>query len=540
MRTHLSIADLSIADLSIIVCYFAVVLSIGLALKGKMNTSADFLLSKRNFSHWVTGIAFMSANLGALEVMGMVANGAKYGMRTNHWYWIGAIPAMVFLGLFMMRFYYANGIRSAPEYLRMRYDHRAHLLSALSFALVTILMAGIDMFAFAVIFQSMLGWPFAISVLLAGSVVLLFVFWGGLSSSIYNECIQFFLIVAGFLPLTFIGLHAVGGWHILLAKLPAGYVHTWQGMSSPNDPLGVPWWVMVIGEGLCAAPAYWCTDFLLVQRAMAARDLPSARKTPLVAALPKMFFPAIVTVQGMIALAIAPQIVERNYNLALPVLLSTFYGHGMLGLGVTALLASFMSGMAGNITAFNTVFTYDIYQTYAVKQNSDSHYLTVGKVATIIGTLLACGSSFIVAHFNNLMDYMALVASLFISPFFIIFLIGMLWKRPSATAGFFGMLGGLAAATFEYILYRLGVLHYVSPMAANLWSAVWGLCGGLTVILSLSLFTRSQDPASLKGVVFSRNAAPAEEKGTSPWYQKPVFYATVVLIAFAALNIIFF
>ena len=531
---------LAIADLAIIACYFVVVLGVGFSLKGKMKTSSDFLLSRRNFSHWFTGIAFMSANLGALEVMGMVANGAKYGMRTNHWYWIGAIPAMAFLGLFMVRFYYTNGIRSVPEYLRLRFDRRAHLLSALSFAVVTVLMAGIDMFAFAVIFHSMLNWPFALSVCLAGSVVLLFVFWGGLSSSIYNECIQFFLIIAGFLPLTFIGLHAVGGWHALLAKLPAGYVHTWAGMSGPGDPLGVPWWVMIVGEGLCAAPAYWCTDFLLVQRAMAARDLAAARKTPLVAAIPKMFFPFIVTVQGMIALAIAPSVVSHNYNLALPVMLSTFYGHGMLGIGITALLASFMSGMAGNITAFNTVFTYDIYQTYIAGGKSDRHYLALGKAATIVGTLLACGSSLIVAYFNNLMDYMALVASLFISPFFAIFLIGMLWKRPSATAGFFGMLGGLTAASGEYVLYRCGILHFISPMAANLWSAVWGLSGGVAVMVTLSFLTRPPGAARLKGLVAARGHDLAVSELNLAWFRQPWFYAAIVVGLFAALNLAFF
>ena len=531
---------LGIVDLAIIACYFVLVLGVGYFLKGKMKTSADFLLSKRNFSHWVTGIAFMSANLGALEVMGHIANGAKYGMRTNHWYWVGAIPAMLFLGLFMMRFYYTNNIRSVPEYLRMRYDHRAHLLNSTSFAVVTILMAGIDMFAFAVIFQSMLNWPFALNVLLASSVVLLFVYWGGLSSSIYNEFIQFFLIVVGFLPLTFLGLRAVGGWHHLLTLLPTGKVHTWAGMGAPGDPLGVPWWVMVVGNGLCAAPAYWCTDFLLVQRAMAARDLASARKTPLVAAVPKMFFPAIVTVQGMIALVIAPQIVTHNYNLALPVMMSRFYGQGMLGLGITALLASFMSGMAGNITAFNTVFTYDIYQTYLVKRRPDSHYLKIGKIATVVGTALACTSSFVVLYFNNMMDYMALISTLFISPFFCIFLLGMLWKRPSATAGFYGMLGGLASAVCEYLLYRMGVLRYASPLAANLWAAVWGLVGGLIVMLTLTFLTRSPDPASLKGLVFDLETSRSEGPANQRWYQTPIFFAGVVMLIFAVLNTVFF
>jgi SSS family solute:Na+ symporter len=310
-------------------------------------------------------------------------------------------------------------------------------------------------------------------------------------------------------------------------------------MGKAGDPLGVPWWVMVVGNGLCAAPAYWCTDFLLVQRAMAARDLDSARKTPLVAAFPKMFFPALVTIQGMIALVIAPEIVRRDYNLALPVLMAKFYGEGMLGVGITALLASFMSGMAGNMTAFNTVFTYDIYQTYLAKDRSDRHYLTVAKITTITGTALACASSFIVRYFNNLMDYMALISILFISPFFIVFLLGMLWKRPSATAGFYGMLGGLGAAASQYVLYRAGLLHYASPMAANLWSAVWGLGGGLVVIVPLAFLTRAPEAAALKGLVFDPNADHGGGNAKLGWWRTPAFFATAVLIVFAILNILF-
>jgi SSS family solute:Na+ symporter len=523
-------------DFGVIIAYFVTVLGVGYWLKDKMKTSSDFLLSGRSFSHWITGIAFMSANLGALEVMGHAANGAKYGMRTNHWYWVGAIPAMVFLGLYMVRYYYANGVRSVPEYLRMRYDHRAHIMNAFSFAIVTVLMSGIDMFAFAVVFRSMLGWPFTASVLLASGVVLVFVFWGGLSSSIYNEFLQFFLIVVGFLPLTFLGLHEVGGWHGLMARLPEQYLHTWKGMAGPGDPLGVPWWVMVVGIGLCAAPAYWCTDFLLVQRALAAKNLASSRKTPLIAAIPKMLFPAIVTVQGMLAVAIAPAIIKHDYNLAVPTLMGRYYHTGMLGLGLTALLASFMSGMAGNITAFNTVFTYDIYQTYFVKNQVDRHYLKVGKMATVVGTVGACASSYIVLYFNNLMDYMQLIGILFISPFFIVFLLGMFWKRPSATAGFYGMVAGLSGATLEYILYRLGVLKFTSPMASNIWTAVWGFVAGLLVTVILSFTTTPPQEEKLKGLVYSRAS---KEKDPAPWYQKPELYAVIVIALFIFLNIKF-
>ncbi len=532
MRLHLSPLDWAI-----IASYFFVVLGVGYYLKDKMKTSSDFLLTNHSLSHWITGIAFMSANLGALEVLGMTANGAKYGMRTNHWYWTGAIPAMVLLGLFMMRYYYSNGVRSVPEYLRLRYDHRAHALNALSFAIVTILMSGINMFAFAVVFDSILGWPFTVSILVSSGVVLIYTFWGGLSSSIYNEVLQFFLIVGGFLPLSLIGLHEVGGWKGLVARLPAQYLHTWKGMNKPGDPLGVSWWAMVIGMGLVAAPAYWCTDFLLVQRALAARNMDSARKTPLVAAVPKMLFPAIVTLLGLIALAVGPNLVKSDYNLALPMLMGRYYRSGMLGLGLTALLASFMSGMAGNVTAFNTVFTYDLYQTYLVKNRPDSHYLRVAKQCTIWGTLLSAASAYILLGFNDLMDYMQLIAILFISPFFIVFFLGMFWRKPSATAGFWGMVAGVSGATLEYVLYRVHVLKFSSPMASNVWTAVWGFAFGLSVTLVVTFLTKPPHEEQLKGLVYDSSR---HEKRTEPWYTSPEFYAAVVLAGYIYLNIKFF
>ena len=528
---------LSPLDTAIIGAYFVLVLGVGYWLKSRIRSSSDFLLTNRSFSHWVTGIAFMSANLGSLEVMGHIANGAKYGMRTNHFYWIGAIPAMVFLGLFMVRHYYANGVRSVPEYLRLRFDYRAHLLNSVSFAVVTILMSGINMFAFAVVFKTMLGWSFTSSVLLAAGVVLVYTLWGGLASSIYNEVLQFFLIIAGFLPLSFIGLHEVGGWKGLAARLPAQYLHTWKDMGGPGDPLGVSWWVMVIGIGLTAAPAYWCTDFLLVQRALAAQSLESAQKTPLVAAFPKMLFPAIVTLLGMIALAVAPGTVTKDYNLALPVLMGRYYHSGMLGLGLTALLASFMSGMAGNITAFNTVFTYDLYQTYFAKNRPDATYLRVGRWATVWATLLSAASAYIVLNFDNLMDYMQLIFIVFVSPFFIVFFLGMFWKRPSATAGFYGMLAGISGCFLETLLYRLHVLHFSSPMASNIWTAVWGLVGGSVVMVALTFVTDSPEESGLQGLVYSDVARKMQLKS---WSRTPEFYAALVLALLVYLNVKFF
>jgi SSS family solute:Na+ symporter len=293
---------------------------------------------------------------------------------------------------------------------------------------------------------------------------------------------------------------------------------------------------MVIGLGLTAAPAYWCTDFLLVQRALAAKNLESARKTPLVAAVPKMLFPAIVTVQGMIALAVVPAIVQKDYNLALPVLMARYYHPGMLGLGLTALLASFMSGMAGNITAFNTVFTYDIYQTYLAKGKADDHYLRVGRWATVWGTVLSCASAYIVLGFNNLMDYMQLIGILFISPFFIVFFLGMFWKRPSASAGFYGMLAGISGAFLEYLLYRLHVLKFSSPMASNLWTAVWGLGAGLAVTIFVTYFTAPPGEKQLEGLVYSYSAA-GRESGS--WYTAPEFFAAIVLLVFVYFNVKF-
>ena len=532
-----TLMKLSPIDFSIIGFYFAAVLLVGYYLKGKIHSSSDFLLSDRSFSHWITGIAFMSANLGSLEIMGHIANGAKYGMRTNHWYWVGAIPAMVFCGLFMVRYYYANGIRSVPEYLRMRFDQRAHALNSLSFAVVTVLMSGINMFAFALVFRSMLGWSFTASILLSAGVVLIYTFWGGLASSIYNEVLQFFLIIIGFLPLSFIGLHEVGGWKGLVTRLPPQYLHTWKGMGGPGDPLGVDWWVVVIGLGLTAGPSYWCTDFLLVQRALAAKNLNAARKTPLVAAIPKMLFPAVVTLLGMVALAVAPQIVTRDYNLALPMLLGRYYHSGLLGVGLTALLASFMSGMAGNITAFNTVFTYDLYQTYLVKNRPDAHYLRVGKLATVGGTLLGAVSAYIVLSFDNLMDYMQLIGILFISPYFIVFLLGMFWKRASAAAGFYGMVAGTLGCFTEYLLYRLNILHFRTPMASNVWTAVWGLVAGLIVMVVVTYLTDPPPAESLKGLTYAY-AAPLEKAGA--WYRTPAFYGAVVIVGLIALNLKFF
>lgn len=527
---------LSGIDFFILLSYTVFVVGIGLWLKDRMKTSEDFLTAGHSLPAWITGISFMAANLGSLEIVGMIAMGAKYGMMTNHWYWTGAIPGMVFLGLFMIRFYYSNRIRSVPEYLRLRFDHRSHCLNAGSFLVVTILMSGINMYALALVCEQMLGWNFHYSVLLSAAVVVTYTFMGGLTSSIYNEVLQFFLIVAGFLPLAILGLMDVGGWSGLTAKLPEGFVHTWTVLRSPeSNPLNVSWYAPVIALMLIMGPSYWCTDFLLVQRALAARDLRAAQLTPLIAAFPKMLFPLLVVAPGMIAAVIFPQ--QDNYNLSLSQLMNRYYPSGMLGLGFTALLASFMSGMAGNVTAFNTVWTYDIYQTYLVKGRADRHYLNVGRTATIVGTALSVAAAYIVLLFDNLMDYMQLIGSIFISPAFVIFFLGMFSRRITATGAFWGMLAGIGGCLIQYVLYRTNVIHYRSPMDATLHLAIWGAIAGLSISTILSYFTTPKTTQELAGLVYDRSTTTRTAPGH--WYSNPKFVSVIIFVILIALNVSF-
>src|SRR5437899_1615875 len=435
-------------DYAVMALYFAFVLGIGAALRRYVHTSEDFFLSGRAIPAWVTGLAFVSANLGAQEVIGMGASGAKYGIATSQFYWIGAIPAMVFVGLFMMPFYYGSRARSVPEYLKLRFDERTLALNAVSFAIMTVFSSGISLYAMGKLLNLLLGWSFDLSILVAAGVVLAYIFLGGLTSAIYNEVLQFFLIVLGFAPLVFLGLRAVGGWSGLVARLadhatgngfaPGAYTRSWAFMGhASTNPVGVEWFGLVMGLGFVLSFGCWCTDFLVVQRAMAANSMAAARRTPLIAAFPKMLFPLLVVLPGLIAVSASPtpggsgrsggslipykihastgQVVHdndgravRDYDLAVPVLLLRYFPAGMLGLGLTALLASFMSGMAGNVTAFNTVWTYDIYQAYIRKRASDAHYLWMGRAATVAGIVLAIAAAYVASAFNNIMDMLQL------------------------------------------------------------------------------------------------------------------------------------
>lgn len=584
-------------DYAIILIYFAFVLGIGYVLKKYMKTSADFFLSGRSIPAWITGLAFLSANLGAQEVIGMGASGAKYGIMTSHFYWLGAIPAMVFVGIFMMPFYYGSRARSVPEYLKLRFDEKTRGFNAISFAVMTVFSSGVSMYAMGKLLQLLLGWNFNGAILVSALIVLAYTFLGGLTSAIYNEVLQFFLIVMGFIPLVFLGLKDVGGWDGLKVRLANdAMVHSWKYMASPSDnPMGIEWFGMMMGLGFVLSFGYWCTDFLVVQRAMAANSMTAARRTPLIAAFPKMVFPFLVILPGMIAGVVASSkmhdgsvlqslaagtsvqtsfFVEGkgivppkygadgkplvhngqavlDYDLATPMMLVHYFPSGLLGVGLCALIASFMSGMAGNTTAFNTVWTYDIYQSYINKTATDQHYLWMGRFATVFGLLVSVLAAYVAKEFNNILDVLQLVFAFVNAPLFATFMLGMFWKRTTGHGAFCGLLGGTAAAAVHQGLtlssgslpglkggYIGSVLHvYPSEMAQNFWTAIfaWVSCFLITVIVSL--LTKPRPDEELKGLVYSLTAKP-EESGLN-WYQKPATLAVIVLVLALALNLVF-
>jgi solute:Na+ symporter, SSS family len=567
---------LSHIDYGILIIYFVFVLGIGFALKRTTKTSTDFFLSGRSIPAWITGLAFLSANLGAQEVIGMGASGAKYGIMTSHFYWVGAIPAMVFVGIFMMPFYYGSKARSVPEYLKLRYDEKTRGFNAISFAVMTVFSSGISMYALAKLFGVLLGWNFNLSIIVSAVIVLAYIFFGGLTSAIYNEVLQFFLIVLGFLPLVILGLKDAGGWSGLQERLKvvatsqgfaAGtWSSSWQHMGTPaSNPMGVEWFGMVMGLGFVLSFGYWCTDFLVVQRAMAANSMAAARRTPLIAAIPKMLFPALVILPGMIAIALTYQSSKSgfalpkkldgsfDFDMSIPMMLGHYFPPGMLGLGLTALMASFMSGMAGNVTAFNTVWTYDIYQSYICPKKSDNHYLWVGRMATVGGIALSVICAYVAAKFNNIMDLLQLVFAFVNAPLFATFLLGMFWKRTTGHGAFFGLLSGTAAAALHHgltipigaaTLVKGGwlgtVIHqYPSEMAQNFWTAIfaWTSCFMMTIIISL-LTRQNKTKDDLKGLVYSLTPRIKEEEGIK-WHQQPATLAVIVLVITVILNIIF-
>jgi len=547
---------LTFVDYAILAIYFAFVLGIGWVLKKRVSTSEDFLTSGRSVPVWITSLAFIAANLGAQEVIGMCASGAKYGIMTAHFYWLGAVPAMLFVGVFMMPFYYGSRARSVPEYLKLRFDEKTRGFNALTFAVMTVFSSGISMYALGLLFQLVLGWSFTASVLLSAAIVLIYTFLGGLTSAIYNEVVQFFLIVLGFSPLAILAVMKAGNWEGMSARLPTVMTHSWKYLGdSSQNPMGVEVFSMVAGLGFVLSFGYWCTDFLVVQRAMAAKDMSAARRTPLIAAFPKMFMPFIVIVPGIAALALMKSgsgyaIPAKgdglDYDQVLTTLMAQFYPSGMLGVGLTALMASFMSGMAGNVTAFNTVFTYDIYQSYIRRNAPDKHYLMVARMTTIVGIALSILTAYLAQQYNNIMDLLQLVFGFVNAPLFATFLLGMFWKRTTGHGAFLGLVSGtLAAAATHGMSMAEGkggwmgtvVAQYPSVMAQNFWIAIWAWTTCFVVTILVSLVTARKTDADLKNLVYGLTEMPSQVG--VPWYERPGPLATIVGVILIVLNVIF-
>jgi len=548
------------ADYLIILIYFAFVIAVGFIIKKRIKSSNDFLSSGRNIPLWITSLAFISANLGAQEVLGMVASGAKYGIMTVHFYWVGAIFAMVFLGVFMMPFYYGSRARSVPEYLSLRFDEKTRGLNAISFAVMTVFSSGISLYALAKLLEVILHWNFDISIWAAAGIVMLYTFLGGLTSAVYNEVLQFFLIVLGLSPLVIVALQDAGGWENIKANLQPELTHAWKYMGNANDnPMGLHFMSLIFGLGFVMSFGYWCTDFLVVQRAMIAKNMGDAQRTPIVAALPKMLMPLIVVLPGVIAIALMQPALQSkgysipntadgqiDYTMTLPSLISHYYPSGLLGVGITALIASFMSGMAGNVTAFNSVFTYDIYQAYFVKNKSDKHYLWFGKFVTVAGILLSIITAYIAKSFNNINDFLQLVFSFVNGPLFATFLLGMFWKRTTGHGAFWGLLAGtIGAAITHGLTIAEGKGGWIAPLyeiksgmgqAFIVASFSWIVNFCTTIIVSLC--TKPKPDEELKGLVYSLTEKPTYHQ--DKWYLRVVPLGLLLLAATILLNIIFF
>ncbi len=570
--------DLSWIDYLIMIIYFVFVVGIGWFLKKYMKNANAFLEAGRSIPAWVAGLAFISTNLGALEVMGMTGSGVKYGMATTHFYWIGAIPAMVFLALFMMPFYYGSKARSVPEFLKLRFDEKTRGLNAILFAVMTILASGISMYALAILMEKVLGWDFNLSLWISALIVLGYTYLGGLSSAIYNEVLQFFIIVIGLLPLVFLALTDVGGWTGLKESLapitnangfPAdSWTTTWKYTGDARtSPLGVEWYGILFGLGFVLSFGYWCTNFLIVQRAFAAESNIAARKVPLIGALPKMFIPFLIIVPGVIALVLMHD-PSKGFSLPLDaggkpiydytiiMLLKQYLPAGVLGLGITALLASFMSGMAGNVSAFNTVWTYDIYQSYIRKRTTDTqaddkHYLTVGRVTTVVGVLLSIAAAYIAGKFGNIMDFLQTIFSMINAPLFAVIFLGMFWKRTTGHAAFTGLLLGFIFALLHHGLTVpegattlvkggwIASLHtYPVEMAQNFWTAIIAFSVATSITVGISLITKQKKTETeLTGLVYS--LTPHEMDQDIPWHKRPVSMAILVGVICIILSIIF-
>ena len=553
--------SLGSVDITIISIYFAMVLAIGFYLKRQAETGEDFFLAGREMTAWIAGLSFLSANLGSLELMGWAAAAYQYGILATHWYWVGAIPAMLFLGIVMMPFYYISKTHSVPGYLKLRFGESSRALSAITFGFMTVLMSGINMYSMALVMKVVLGWDIHFSIWVSSLTVAVYVALGGLRSAIFNEVLQFVLIWAGALVIPIVGLIEAGGWDGMVARIAKNFpgqdfTHLWSTMGSFQDnPMGIHWTGIVLGLGWVISFGYWTTDFLVVQRVLAAKDLRAAKMAPVIGAAFKMMVPFIVILPGLLGLAVLPfplmgeaEAVAsggHSYNEVLPIMLARYCGPGLLGLGITALIAGFMSGMAGNVSAFATVWTYDIYRALMKKDAADAHYVAMGRWCTILGVLVSIGTAYLVMEFKSIMDYVQALFSFFIAPLFGTVLLGMLWKRATPAGGFWGLLCGTlgSIAMWAWVKADPGAIAYIAlsthakDMAENMYRALWSwlICVGVTV--AVSYMTRPKPEAELTGLVYGCTEIPSE--ADMPLYKRPIFMAGIVGLVFLVLQVIF-
>lgn len=555
------LVSLSPVDIAIIALYFIMVIGIGLYLRRFTTTGEDFFLAGRDMTAWIAGLSFLAANLGSLELMGWAASAYQYGILATHWYWIGAIPAMLFLGLVMMPFYYISKTHSVPGYLKLRFGEPARVLSAVTFGFMTVLMSGINMYSMALVMKIVLGWDINFSIWVSSLTVAAYVFLGGLLSAIFNEVLQFVLIWFGAMLISILGLVEAGGWSGMVARIHQNfpgqdYTHLWSTLGHFSDnPMGIHWTGIVLGLGWVISFGYWTTDFLVVQRVLAAKDLRTAQLAPVIGAGFKMAVPFIVILPGLLALAVLPEHLVgesqaaatggHSYNEVLPLMLARYCGPGLLGLGITALIAGFMSGMAGNVSAFATVWTYDIYRPYIKRGASDQHYLGVGRWSTVVGVLVSIGTAYLVMQFLSIMDYVQALFSFFIAPLFGTVVLGMLWKRATGPGGFWGLLCGTVSSIGMWLWVKLdpSALRYVAmsvdakDMAENMYRALWSWIICVTVTIVVSLATRPDPTRSLAGLVYGETDIPSN--AAVPIHKRPLFWAAVVAVVFVILNIIF-
>jgi SSS family solute:Na+ symporter len=554
---------LSGVDLAIIAFYFGLVLVIGFYLKRFANTGEDFFLAGREMTAWVAGLAFVSANLGSLELLGWAGSAYQYGIMAAHWYWVGAIPAMVFLGLVMMPFYYISKTHSVPGYLKLRYGSEASGLSAVTFAIMTIMMSGVNMYAMAVVMKVVLGWNINFSIWVSSLTVGIYVAAGGLFSAIFNEVLQFFLIWFGALLIPILGLIETGGWSGMVARIHQNFpgqdfTHLWAPTGSfANNPMGINWIGIVFGLGAVQSMGYWTTDFLVVQRVLSAKDIRSAKMAPIIGSFFKMAVPLIVILPGLLGLAVLPMHLvpnaphlgpgQHSYNEVLPLMLARYCGPGLLGLGITALVAGFMAGMAGNVSAFATVWTYDLYRPFLRKDAADKHYVSMGRWCTLIGLVISIGTAYLVMGFASIMDYVQALFGFFIAPLFGTVLLGMLWKRVTRWGGFLGLLAGtLSSVTMFLLMQKVDPQKWVpifarSPLAKvlaqDMYQSLWACVTCVVVTVLVTLVTKPKPDAELVGLVYSLTPL-AKEEHASFWH-RPVVWGVIALILLVILQIIF-